>query len=315
MSHFHTVRLIRDFFTKHEFLETPTPPLVSSPGMEAHLHPFKVESRDHNLKLFLHTSPEFYMKELLSFGYQKIYSLGYCFRDEPSSSTHRLQFLMLEWYRANTHYNQIKEDTLELIEFVRAGLEKEKVEVVEKLKPTHKTVDQLFQEILNFSILDYLDVESLKNLIHKDYKSIAGPTFLEEQWPWEDYFHLLFLNKIEPSFKEFDLLILDEFPAPLAALSTLKKDQPEVCERFEVYLKGIELCNCFNELTDINEQKKRYNEESKKRLALYKEEIPTPKVLFDALERGLPPSSGIALGVERLVLGLSKNSNINPFFN
>ena len=99
---FHTVAACRHFFQERDYIETPTPPIVENPGMEAHLHPFQVKSVHQNkeLPLYLHTSPEFQMKELLSEGMEKIYHLGYCFRDEPSSATHRHQFLMLEWYQA-----------------------------------------------------------------------------------------------------------------------------------------------------------------------------------------------------------------------
>lgn len=315
MPHFQTIRFIREFFNQQSFLETPTPPLVESPGIEAHLNPFKVASINQTQVKFLHTSPEFYMKELLSQGFEKIYSLGYAFRDEPSSETHRQQFLMLEWYRANTHYQQIKQDTLELIEFVRAGLESEEIKVFDELKPVHRTVDELFKEVLNFSILDFLEPLEIRSLIATDYPELIGEDFLETLWPWEDYFFLLFLNKIEPSFIKYPLLIVDEFPAPLAALSTLKENDPRVCERFEIYLSGIELCNCFNELTDLSEQKRRYESERSKRLALYQEEMPVPEILFDALERGMPPSAGIALGVERLLMGLTPDQSINPFFD
>jgi lysyl-tRNA synthetase class 2 len=315
IAHFQTIQLIRDFFRQEGFLETPTPPIVKAPGMEAHLEPFEIKHAGSSQPLFLHTSPEFYMKKLLSEGHKKIYSLSYCFRNEPSSETHRPQFLMLEWYRANCHYETIKKDAITLIESVREGLEALGHEVNSKSPVVIKTVDQLFKEELNFSILNYLEVEQIKDLIKSKFPELIGSKFEETLWPWEDYFFLLFLNKIEPTFKKYDVLLVDEFPAPLAALSTLKESDPRVCERFEVYLAGIELCNCFNELTDLEEQRKRYFEENQKRKLLYNKEIPEPRELFDALERGIPSSAGIALGVERLLLGLIKNKEINPFFN
>ena len=312
---FQTISLAREFFKAEDFLETPTPPIVHSPGMEAHLSPFKVHGTSETKPLFLHTSPEFSMKELLSVGHERIYSLGYCFRDEPKSETHRPQFLMLEWYRANTHYTEIKKDTLKLIEFVRLGLKNNGHKVKEESKPVFKTVEQLFNEILNISLFDFFEVDQIKQLIKDRFPELTSNDFLKTSWPWEDYFFLLFLNKIEPHFCAYDILVVDEFPAPLAALSTLKPEDTRVCERFEIYLSGIELCNCFNELTDLPEQRKRFEQEKAKRKQIYNEEMPEPKVLFNALERGIPHSAGVALGVERLLLGLSVDENFNPFFN
>lgn len=305
---FKTINICRHFFQNKGFLETPTPPLVENPGMEAHLHPFKIKSviKNKELPMYLHTSPEFYMKELLSEGFQKIFNIGWCFRDEPSSITHRNQFLMLEWYRAESNYNEILDDTKELILKTHQELKKDKFPTIPTLNFQKTTVQELFIKNLNFDILQFLDTNRIEQYIIDNF-----PDLLKEkplvQWPWEDYFYLLFLNKIEPLFKKIPFLVVDEFPAPLAALSTIKPGNPKVCERFEVYLQGIEICNCFNELTDITIQKKRMRDEAEKKSKLYKYELPEPNTLYNALEKGLPPSAGIALGIERLYMGLMTN--------
>ena len=313
---FRTVEAIRLFFMQHDFLETPTPPVVENPGMETHLHPFKVSSTYKEIKrtqpLYLQTSPEFHMKKLLSEGHTQIYNLSYCFRDEPSSETHRFQFLMLEWYRAHEYYKKILEDTLLLIEFVRQHLHGKGIEVRDKLEVHHFTVEYLFQKFVNINILNHLEAQDLKEVLQNKHPKLLPPH--EDVWPWEDYFHFAFLNMIEPQFKDLDLVVVDEFPAPLAALSTLKKDNPKVCERFEIYINGIELCNCFNELTDLAEQKRRMKEEAVQKMNLYHYELPEPTLLLSALEKGIPPSAGIALGVERLLMGLSLSPK-NSFYN
>lgn len=314
---FETIATCRQFFNDRDFLETPTPPMVSNPGMEAHLHPFQIKSlrEQKELELFLHTSPEFHMKELLSEGFEKIYNITWCFRDEPSSQTHRNQFLMLEWYRANSHYDEILKDTLDLILYTHKRLKSLSYPTLEKVEVSKTTVQELFLKYLKLDILKFLDVEQIEEYILKNHSDLLKER-PKQPWPWEDYFFLLFLNKIEPHFKEYPCLVVDEFPAPLAALSTIKKDDPRVCERFEIYLQGIELCNCFNELTNLEEQKERMIEESKKKKLLYGYELPQPEVLFSALEKGLPPSAGIALGVERLYMGLmQKPQKSTPFFN
>ena len=130
---------------------------------------------------------------------------------------------------------------------------------------------------------------------------------------WDDYYFLLFLNKIEPKLAKIPYILIKEFPAPLAALSTLKSSDNRVAERFEVYLSGIEICNCFNELTSYQEQIHRFQKQAKLKKDLYQYELPWPKRFLKTLELGLPKSSGIALGVERLYLALSKTQS--PFFD
>ena len=134
-----------------------------------------------------------------------------------------------------------------------------------------------------------------------------------EELSWDDYYFLLFLNKIEPLLVHYPYLLLYEFPHHLSALSTLKEADPRVCERFEIYSKGVELCNCFNELRDLTIQKERFSFQAHEKEKLYGYILPEPQVLYDSLERGLPVSSGIALGVERLQKVLTGIEN--PFWD
>lgn len=277
-----------------------------------HIHPFQLHSvnRGKLTNYYLHTSPEFCLKELLSAekeNLDKIFSIGYCFRDEPDSPIHRHQFLMLEWYRKHERYESIMKDVEGLLEFCLRSSLPLKPELQEA-KLVKKTMAELFREILQIEILDYLDVTSIKNLL-KSFPEVPVPA---TECEWDDYFFLLYLNKIEPELAKIPLLMVYEFPAPLAALSTLKKDDPRVCERFEVYIHGVELCNCFNELTDLNEQKRRFIQQNELKKKLYGYALPEPTRFYASLERGLPPSAGIALGIERLYYALCEVEN--PFF-
>lgn len=285
--------------------------------METHIHPFKVSSiyKKNNKDLYLHTSPEFHMKELLSLPEEqlsKIFNISYCFRDEPSSEHHRSQFLMLEWYRKNEYYSKIMEDVENLVRFCANYFHTKdlyKNSSYLKFQAEKVTVQELFYEYCQMDILNFLDPKSLEEKLRADFKDIPVP---DSPLIYEDSFFLLFLNKIEPHFKNYKYLQVSEYPAPLAALSTLKDDNNKVCERFEVYLKGVELCNCFNELTDLNLQKERFIKQNQEKKELYGYDLPEPKVLYDSLERGLPKSSGIALGVERLLMSLFDIKN--PFY-
>jgi lysyl-tRNA synthetase class 2 len=309
---FELIQLIRNFFTEQGFLDVLTPPAVENPGMEVHIHPFQLHSVIKNklLPKYLHTSPEFCLKQLLASPDEKIdnlFSIAYCFRDEPDSPIHRSQFIMLEWYRKNERYEKIMTDVEELINAcLQSNLPVKKNLKNQKL--VKKTMQQLFQEILQINILDYLDVASIKVLLEK-YPDVPVP---KVECEWDDYFFLLYLNKIEPVITKIPLLMVYEFPAPLSALSTLKANDPRVCERFEVYVNGVELCNCFNELTDPVEQRKRFDLQHVMKNKLYQYELPEPKQFYAALENGLPPSAGIALGVERLLYAICEIDN--PFF-
>ena len=310
---FELIQIIRNYFQGQGFLDVLTPPAVENPGMEVHIHPFQLHSvnKKELRPVYLHTSPEFCMKELLASdeGFDKIFSLSYCFRDEPDSPIHRSQFLMLEWYRKNERYESIMQDIEGLISYViKEGKKRNFPQRVKDQKLIKKTMQELFQEELQIDILNYLDIPSIKNLL-KNYSDVPVPNVELE---WDDYFFLLYLNRIEPVLIKYPLLMITEFPAPLSALSTLKASEPRVCERFEVYIDGIELCNCFNELTDANEQRRRFKIQNDLKQKLYLYQLPEPKNFYQTMDKGFPPSAGIALGVERLLHSLFDIEN--PFF-
>jgi lysyl-tRNA synthetase class 2 len=293
------IQKIQHFFASEGFLQVWTPPIVENPGMETHIHPVEIQAN--NIHGYLHTSPEFAMKEMLSHGLGDIFNIGYCFRDEPSSQTHRAQFLMLEWYRVQASYETIKSDCKNLIQHLSPNIEIEQ-----------KSVQELFDDVLRIDILNYLDSESLRALILENFKDIH----LDEDqslYAWEDYYFLLFLNKIEPRLESYPALIIDQFPAPLSALSNLNENDQRVCKRFELYLGGLEIANCFDELTDLKIQKQRFINQTADKKKLYGYELPEPTSFYQSLERGLPKSAGIALGIERLFMALNKKEN--PFWS
>jgi elongation factor P--(R)-beta-lysine ligase len=303
---FELIQLIRNYFSEQGFLDVLTPPAVENPGMEVHIHPFQLRSvqKKMDIPLYLHTSPEFCMKELLTDpdeNLDKIFTINYCFRDEPISPIHRPQFLMLEWYRKNVRYEVIMDDVEGLIQYcLKYGEEKLPLRKM-NWSFQRKTMQELFLECAGIDILNYLTIESIKGLCLKRPEIPVPNADLE----WDDYFFLLYLNLVEPLLQKYPILLVYDFPAPLAALSTTKETDPRVCERFEVYVNGVELCNAFNELTDLKEQKKRFELQNELKLKLYNYQLPKPDKFYSCLERGLPPSAGIALGVERLLSALT----------
>jgi len=285
------------------FQEIMSPIAVENPGMETHIHPyqlFSVKNKEPIAK-FLNTSPEFYMKEVLAKNpeFQNIYSLNYSFRDEPNSPIHRNQFLMLEWYRKSAYYTQIMDDIISLINFLQTELKLENP--IQNFSVM--TINEVFLDILGLDILNFLDKNELIRKIQLDYKDVPLP---HSECEWDDYYFLLFLNKIEPELTQYPFLLLKEFPAPLSALSTISQTDKRVCERFEVYMNGVEICNSFNEITDARELTKRFNEQAKLKKEFYHYELPWPSRFMKTMEDGYPKSSGIALGVERLMQILLK---------
>ncbi|MCO4795482.1 MAG: hypothetical protein KC493_17305, partial [Bacteriovoracaceae bacterium] len=233
------------------------------------------------------------------------------FRDEPQSENHRSQFVMLEWYRNSSPYEEIMKDCEELLEYSLVELEKNNIKINESLKSPliKKSIQEIFIEVLDMDILEHLEVDSIRSWIQSHPEGIPLP---EEKLSWDDYFFLIFLNKIEPQLKKYPKILLYEWPYHLSALSKISEKDPRVCERFEIYLEGLELCNCFHELCDLKEQKKRFNMQAKEKDDLYGYSLPEATLLYQSLEKGLDSPSGIALGVERLLKGLTEVEN--PFF-
>lgn len=310
------IQSIRQFFQEKDFLEVLTPPMVENPGMETHIHPFQVYSayKKQLYPLYLHTSPEFCLKEILADAKEEnlsqVYSLAYSFRDEPTSPIHRSQFLMLEWYRLGERYEKIMDDVEELIQWCLTHTNAPKRKVFENLKFTRMTMSELWLQTINVDPLDYLDPKKLRLLMQTQFPDVPLP---KVELPWDDLFFLLHLNKVEAQMSRWPLLLITEFPAPLAALSTIKPNDPRVCERFEVYINGVEICNAYNELIDVKEQRKRFETQAIEKKALYGYDLPAPQKFLRALEKGLPPCAGIALGVERLLHALFEVEN--PFFD
>lgn len=314
---FELIQTIRDFFKANDFLETPTPPMVQNPGMETHVHPFKVKSvvQNKDTDFYLHTSPEFELKGLLSSyedeNLENIYNISYVFRDEPHSEIHRQQFLMLEWYRKDADYFDIMEDTIALVQKCQQDFKQKNYPIkkidLEYIEKT--TIQEIFLRELKIDILDFLDKKDLIELIKTKFTDIPLPS---NECSWDDYYFLLFLNKIEPKLENGKAIILYDFPAPLAALSKIKSTDERVCERFELYINGVEICNTFSELTDLKEQRRRFEAQNQEMLDLYHYQLPEPEQFYDSLSTGLPKCSGNALGIERLLMSLLELSN--PFY-
>jgi elongation factor P--(R)-beta-lysine ligase len=296
---------IKSFFHKQDFRDIIVPPLVENPGIEPHIHPFQAYSafKRETLPLYLHTSPEFFLKRILSLGFDKIFSLQHSFRDEPATPTHRAQFLMLEWYRKNSSYSIIMDDVASLFHFlIKDFLPSCMVADKWKVQPLvwqKKTVREIILETDSFDIDHFHEKKEFYDYLAAHFPKFELHRSSYDEWVWEDLFFLYFLNRIEPLLEKIPLLILYEFPAPLAALSKIHPNNPKSALRFEIYIEGLEIANCFEELINKSEFEKRLHFQQSLKKKIYDYQLPEPKKFLETMS-AYPESSGIALGVERL---------------
>lgn len=271
---------IREFFHRRGFIEVETPFLLPYVIPESYIDAIKAENG------FLHTSPELCMKLLLGLGYEKIFQICKCFRKGEKGKLHLPEFTMLEWYHVGIDYNTLMQECESLIVFLCKELfGKEKI----RYKNTEVSLTPPWERItVNEAFKRYASV-SLQDAINKG--------LFEETMVYE----------IEPNLGIKKPTFLKDYPVSMAALSKIKDNH---AERFELYICGLELANGYTELTDMEEMKKRLEIENKKRKALKKETYPIPKPFFLKVKH-LPECSGIALGIDRLVMLLCNEENIN----
>ena len=300
------VSAIRAWFEERQFVEVTCGALQLSPGNEAHLHAFETEliqpdgSRE---RRFFHTSPEFACKKLLAAGETRIFDVARVFRNRERTLTHSPEFTMLEWYRANESYESVVDDAVSLLRLAaetagtrvfhwRGG------ETDPFAEPERLTVAQAFERYAGVDLLATLDNEG-----RVDRGALAGqsPVRIAEDDSWSDIFSRILVEEVEPNLGAARPTILYEYPVAEAALARVCAHDPRLAERFELYACGVELANGFGELTDPEEQRQRFEAEMAIKQRIYGERYPVDEELLDALAI-MPPSSGVALGLDRLIM-------------
>jgi lysyl-tRNA synthetase class 2 len=297
---------IREYFLGDGFVEMETPYIVPSPGMEPHLlapEVFIQSLGEAPGKMYLHTSPEYCMKKLLAQGWEKIFQICRVFRDEEVSSTHQIEFTMLEWYRTHADYRKIMEDCEGLLDFLSREILKGSELTYQGKKIDLAPPAERLSVAGAMQLYGKVDIE----------KNCDGASLLEEArakgfrfdpgayYSFDEIFFKIFLEAVEPRLGHPKPTILYDYPAAMGALARLKPENPVWAERFELYIAGLELANAFSELVDPVEQRKRFESEQRLRAVLEKPLYPIDEELLTALSL-MPPSAGIALGVDRLAM-------------
>jgi lysyl-tRNA synthetase class 2 len=295
---------VRAFFRARGFREVRTPALVPCPGMEPHLQPFRVGSAG-----WLHTSPEFAMKALLVGGLERIFQLAPVYRDEPSAPTHRREFTMLEWYRAWAGLAEILEDTERLV----AALA-EAVHGAPRIPWQGRTIDvappwpRLAVRAL---FVEHAGVDLVRDDLGAACDRLGLTRAADDSW--DDLYFRIWLANIEPRLPAERAVFVTGYPASQAALAVVETadDGSRWARRFEAYAGGLELGNAFEELTDPVEQRRRFEADQALRVRLTGEAgPPLPEAFLAALEEGMPPAGGIAVGVDRLAMLLADEPDI-----
>ncbi len=270
------LQAVRNFFLSRDYLEVDTPIRLPTLIPEAEIEPIRSED------FFLQTSPELCMKRLLAAGHERLFQICHCFRKGEQGRLHAQEFTMLEWYRTGWSYRELMEECEQLVqEVVRAcagegdgdELARQGRRVSMRSPWTRLTVEEAFARYAGCSARE----------------AVA-----------KDRFDLLLVDRVEPELGLDRPLFLYDYPSALASLARTRDDDPELAERFELYIAGVELANGFSELTDPAIQRSRFMEEIT-RAGQHGRRAALPEKFLAALAE-LPPCAGIALGLDRLLM-------------
>ncbi|WP_035385410.1 elongation factor P--(R)-beta-lysine ligase [Ferrimonas futtsuensis] len=290
---------IRHFFAQRDVMEVDTPALSRAATTDLHLHSFDTRfvgpGAAEGVPLYLMTSPEFHMKRLLCAGSGAIYQLCKSFRNEEAGRHHNPEFTMLEWYRPGFDHHQLMDEMAELLQMVLNCAEPERL-----------SYQQVFIQVTGVDPLAR-DLTVLKSCCREH--GLGDIAEIEDDL--DTLLQLLFSMVVEPVIGQDRPCFVFDFPASQAALARISPTDHRVAERFEVYFKGIELANGFHELSDAEEQLRRFEADNGKRLQAGLPERPIDHRLIQALASGLPDCAGVALGVDRLVMLAQGESHID----
>ena len=286
------LRTARAYFDAQNVLEVETPILSNRAVTDPHVNCIRAGS-----KLFLRPSPEYALKQLLAQGSGDIYEIGRVFRDGEAGSRHNPEFTMAEWYRINFKLRQIISDTVDFITHL-AATSPHPVTRVEQIQYTElfRHVTQLDPLSASAETLADYAMSKLADQLSPNLRKALG----DDRQGWLD---LLMSHHIEPKLKPDTLTVVTHYPAEQSLLARLSDEFPGTAERFEIYYRGYELANGFHELTDPQEQRQRFLNDQKIRASAGAQVPEIDEALLNALKIGLPDCSGVAVGIDRLIMG------------
>ena len=300
---------VRTYLAGQDFLMVDPPGLQRSPGNETHLHAFATTMIGNDgvgAPVYLHTSPEFSMKKLLAAGEKRIASLGHVWRNRERSALHHPEFTMLEWYRSGESYGAIIADCVEILRIGARAAGVDRLRFRERdcdpfAEPERLSVVEAFTRHAGIDLLASMDTDGITDGEKLAAQMRALGMAVPDDRSWNFLFSLILTDRVEPHLGIGRITVLDRYPAAEAALARRAADDRRVSERFELYACGVELANGFGELTDADEQRRRFAAEMTEKQRLYGERYPLDEDFLAAL-RLMPEASGVALGFDRLVM-------------
>ena len=290
---------IRAFFAERGVTEVETPVMSVAGNTDPNIASFSLEFSGRTdgapRTRWLRTSPEFPLKRLLAAGFGDCYELGRVFRDGEAGGRHNPEFTMLEWYRLGWDHRRLVGETAGL---VRAAL------ALAGREATLETVSyrDLYRDRLGLDpfVADEAQLRAALGDVEIDPRGLSR----------DDWLDLLMTHRLQPSFDPDALLAVIDYPASQCALARVRAGDPPVAERFELYLGPLELANGYHELADAGEQRRRFERDGAVRAGRGQASPPLDERLLAALEAGLPPCAGVALGVDRLLMAMRGSDRI-----
>jgi lysyl-tRNA synthetase class 2 len=295
--------LFRDFFATRGVVEVETPVLSRAGNTDPNIRSFTLEfsgpSSGGPRQRWLRTSPEFPLKRLLAEGFGDCYELGRVFRDGEAGGRHNPEFTMLEWYRVGWDHRRLADETVALVAAAMS--------LVQKTPTVVRSLDfaTLYREVFGFDP-HTASIDTLRAALGEVRIDPDGLTR-------DDWLDLLMTHRLQPSFATDAITVVHDWPATQAALARLRpgeaEGQPTVAERFELYLGPLEVANGYHELNDSSEQRRRFQRDHAVRSARGDALPPIDDALIAALP-AMPDCAGVALGVDRLLMGLVGSTRI-----
>jgi len=307
---------LRAWFAAHEFIEVETAALQVSPGNEAHLHAFATELISPGgvrAPLYLRTSPEFACKKLLVAGETRMFEFARVFRNRERGALHHPEFTLLEWYRANEPYETLMDDCAALMAEAARSTGAQQFafrgrSVDPFAEPERVTVAEAFSRYADIDLLATVS-QGKGDRTRLAAAAVRAAVATAAEDSWSDIFSRILVERVEQRLGIGRATILYEYPLPLAALARPKPGSRQVAERFELYACGVELANAFGELTEVAEQRARFEVAMAEKQHIHGERYPLDEDFLAALS-SMPPASGVALGFDRLVMLASGASTI-----
>ncbi len=301
------VTALRAWFADADFVEVETAALQVSPGNELHLHAFAagLTAPDGTVSpRYLRTSPEFACKKLLAAGERRIVEFAKVFRDRERGALHHPEFTLVEWYRAGEPYVALMADCAAILATAARAADSRQLTFRGRsadafAAPERLSVAEAFTRFAGIDLLATIPGGEPDGALFAQAARTAGIRTAEDD-TWGDVFSRVLVERIEPNLGIGRATILDRYPTALSALARPTAD-PRVAERFELYACGVELANGFGELNDAVEQRRRLDAQMAERERIYGERYPIDEDFIAALSH-MPQASGIALGLDRLVM-------------